>query len=190
MADDSSFLQRWSRRKHEAARVAQPAPEAVTARPQVEPPLPAVAAGQPAAAAPTPLPAEAPPLPPVESLTLESDFAPFLSAKVDEAVKRAAMRKLFSDPRFNVMDGLDIYIDDYSKPDPMPEGMLERLADVYKTIEEKIVEPSAPEAAAIAAETTAAPVPEATAEPGSPLVDADQTNPTPRTGSDSNEHIG
>jgi hypothetical protein len=25
------------------------------------------------------------------------------------------------------MDGLDIYIDDYSKPDPLPPGMLERM---------------------------------------------------------------
>ena len=49
-------------------------------------------------------------------------------------VKRAALRKLFTDPHFNVMDGLDIYIDDYSKPDPMPEGMLDKLADVYTTL--------------------------------------------------------
>ena len=32
----------------------------------------------------------------------------------------AAMKKLFTDPHFNVMDGLDIYIDDYRKPDPLP----------------------------------------------------------------------
>ena len=30
------------------------------------------------------------------------------------------MKKLFSDPHFNVMDGLDTYIDDYGKPDPIP----------------------------------------------------------------------
>ena len=30
------------------------------------------------------------------------------------------MKKLFSDPHFNVMDGLDTYIDDYGKPDPLP----------------------------------------------------------------------
>jgi hypothetical protein len=46
---------------------------------------------------------------------------------VDHGVRNAAMRKLFSDPRFNVMDGLDVYIDDYSKPDPLPEGWLEKL---------------------------------------------------------------
>jgi hypothetical protein len=55
------------------------------------------------------------------------------------------------------MDGLDIYIDDYSKPDPMPEGMLAKLADVYKTIEEKIPGPPPEEATAIAADAPAPP---------------------------------
>ncbi|MFO1283188.1 MAG: DUF3306 domain-containing protein [Burkholderiales bacterium] len=66
-------------------------------------------------------------LPDVDSLTFDADFSAFLQPKVDESVKRAALKKLFSDPRFNVMDGLDVYIDDYSKPDPLPPGMLERL---------------------------------------------------------------
>jgi hypothetical protein len=46
---------------------------------------------------------------------------------VSPEVKNAAMKKLFSDPHFNVMDGLDTYIDDYSKPDPIPESMLRQL---------------------------------------------------------------
>jgi hypothetical protein len=46
---------------------------------------------------------------------------------VDPAVQQAALKKMFTDPHFNVMDGLDIYIDDYSKPDPLPSGMLERM---------------------------------------------------------------
>src|ERR1043166_896375 len=52
----------------------------------------------------------APQLPPLDELTLDSDFRGFLHPKVDESVKRAALRKLFSDPHFNVMDGLDTYI--------------------------------------------------------------------------------
>ena len=39
----------------------------------------------------------------------------------------SALKKLFADPHFNRMDGLDIYIDDYTKPDPMPRAMLARL---------------------------------------------------------------
>ena len=45
----------------------------------------------------------------------------------DPAVQQAAMQKLFSDPHYNIMDGLDIYIDDYSKPDPIPLEMLKQL---------------------------------------------------------------
>jgi hypothetical protein len=47
---------------------------------------------------------------------------------VGTEVRNAAMKKLFTDPHFNVMDGLDIYIDDYSKADPIPESMLRQMA--------------------------------------------------------------
>jgi hypothetical protein len=46
---------------------------------------------------------------------------------VDEGLKRQALKQLFQDPQFNVMDGLDVYIDDYSKADPLPEGWLEKM---------------------------------------------------------------
>ena len=82
----------------------------------------------PAASAPsTAAPAAELPLPPVESLTFESDFSAFMRPGVDSTVRRAALRKLLRDPRFNVMDGLDVYIDDYTKPDPLPQGWLEKL---------------------------------------------------------------
>jgi hypothetical protein len=55
------------------------------------------------------------------------DFSAFMKPDVDPAVQQAAMKKMFSDPHFNVMDGLDIYIDDYSKPDPIPLEMLKRM---------------------------------------------------------------
>ena len=134
MADNPTFLNRWSRRKHEAARATQTPAEPAPAPPELPVATPAAAAA-PAVQA-TAMPAE-PPLPPVESLTLASDFKPFLSAKVDESVKREALRKLFTDPHFNVMDGLDTYIDDYSKADPLPEGLLDKLANVYRTLDDK-----------------------------------------------------
>jgi hypothetical protein len=107
--DDSreGFLGRWSRVKTEA-RAAEAAP-------------------------PVPVPAqrgaddEPPVLPPVEELTLDSDFSGFFHPKVDEDLRRSALRKLFSDPHFNVMDGLDTYIDDYSKTVPIPAAMLAGL---------------------------------------------------------------
>ena len=58
---------------------------------------------------------------------LAPDFSAFMKPDVDPAVQQAALKKMFTDPHFNVMDGLDIYIDDYSKPDPLPPGMLERM---------------------------------------------------------------
>ena len=66
-------------------------------------------------------------LPPVESLTIDSDFTAFLQPKVDETLKRQALKQLFRDPRFNVMDGLDVYIDDYSKPDPIAPEVVRQL---------------------------------------------------------------
>ncbi|CAM3701361.1 DUF3306 domain-containing protein [Polynucleobacter antarcticus] len=55
------------------------------------------------------------------------DFSAFIQPGVDPAVQQAAMKKMFSDPHFNIMDGLDIYIGDYSKPDPIPLEMLKRM---------------------------------------------------------------
>jgi hypothetical protein len=119
---EGDFLSRWSRRKHEARR-GEPAPEVIPRTAAQE------AVSLPAGPLPVSPAVDAPPmpLPPLESLTHDSDFAPFMQADVDSNVRRAALKTLFGDPRFNVMDGLDVYIDDYSKPDPLPEGWLEKL---------------------------------------------------------------
>ena len=63
----------------------------------------------------------------VKLLTKDSDFKPFMTQSASPEVRNAAMKKLFADPHFNVMDGLDIYIDDYSKSDPIPESMLRQM---------------------------------------------------------------
>ena len=74
---------------------------------------------------------EIPPLPTladVAALTRDSDYRRFVMPGVDEGVKRAAMKKMFfSDPHFNVMDGLDTYIGDYNTPDPIPASMLRQM---------------------------------------------------------------
>jgi hypothetical protein len=71
----------------------------------------------------TPLPTMAD----VHELTAESDFSPFVAKNVAPEVRNSAMKKLFTDPHYNVMDRLDIYIDDYSQPDPIPESMLRQM---------------------------------------------------------------
>ena len=63
----------------------------------------------------------------VEQLTPQSDFSTFMTQGVSPDVRNAAMKKLFTDPHYNVMDGLDIYIGDYNTPDPLPAGMLEKM---------------------------------------------------------------
>ena len=63
----------------------------------------------------------------VDKLTHDSDYSAFMSQGVDESVKRSAMKKLFTDPHFNIMDGLDIYIDDYSKFEPITPELLASL---------------------------------------------------------------
>lgn len=100
------FLSRWSQRKQQA-REQEKALPAETPKPAAETPLPQ--------------------LPPVEQLGMDSDYRGFLHPKVDEALRRTALKKLFSDPHFNIMDGLDTYIDDYSISDPLPAAMLGEL---------------------------------------------------------------
>ena len=84
-------------------------------------PAPEVAA-EPSATEPPPTLADA------QTLTPKSDFTPYMSAQVTPEVRNAAMKKLFADPHFNVMDGLDVYIDDYTKPDPLPMSMMRQMA--------------------------------------------------------------
>ena len=64
----------------------------------------------------------------VSQLTADSDYSAFTAQSVDPQVRNAAMRKLFAaNPHFNVMDGLDVYIDDYSVGEPIPKSMLRQM---------------------------------------------------------------
>ena len=71
---------------------------------------------------------EAPALPPLDKLTHESDFADFMHPKVEDALRRAALKKLFSDPHFNVPDPFEAYSGDWTGGEPIPEEMLKTLA--------------------------------------------------------------
>jgi len=129
--DDSNFFSRWSRRKVQV-RSGEPLPP--------EPPVVPVAAPAPAvvvaAVPPAPGPAlqESPPEQPpaltledVARLTPESDYSAFVARGVPSDVRNAAVKKLFTDPHYNVMDGLDIYIDDYSKPSPLSAAEMAKM---------------------------------------------------------------
>ena len=144
------FFSRWSQRKQALARglpvketaSVQPTSTAVTT-PQAATasvlPGPAVVkapgagtagnaqkpgeAGQGDEKSQTPLPT----LDQARALTPKSDFQPFMQPGVAQNVRNAAVKQLFTDPHFNVMDGLDIYIGDYNTPDPLPAGMLQKM---------------------------------------------------------------
>jgi hypothetical protein len=136
--DDDGFLSRWSRRKlqrEEAAAApvapAAQAPLAASATVAAAAAPAAPQAVQPAASAPDAPVAPAPPptLEDVAALDVRSaDLARFVARDVDPTVRNAALKKLFAEPQWNVMDGLDVYIDDYGKPDPLPAAALRRMA--------------------------------------------------------------
>ena len=119
------FLKRWSQRKLAASR--EPATPSGTVAPN--------AANAPSVAAACGPARRLPPLPrPPRRRCRRSTRCrstpisrAFLQPKVDESLKRQALRKLFADPRFNVMDGLDVYIDDYSKFEPIPPELVAQL---------------------------------------------------------------
>ncbi len=167
-AEGDNFFSRWSQRKVRVQRgeaVVEP-PPATAPAPEPQPASAAVAA--PVAADVPEAPAEPrPTLADVAELRRDSDFTRFVRSDVDGEVKNAALKKLFTDPHFNVMDGLDTYIDDYGRPDPIPESMLRqmvqsRLLGLFDHEEEDVdaLPAAAADTAATAAEEPPAPLPE------------------------------
>ena len=141
---EKGFLGRWSARKvavKEGKSVAEPLPQQ-----RFDKVNPNGSANMPSTASVEAEPVEPPPaltLDDVAVLTPASDFSTFVAKGVDTVVKNAAMKKLFADPHYNIMDGLDIYIDDYSKEDPLPPGMLEmmRQSDMLGLFKKVLDEP-------------------------------------------------
>jgi len=154
MAD--GFLGRWAQRKQDARQgkpLVEPEPVAKVAQPVTVAPLAAPVAAQAAPVAsdgalPVSVPPPQPTLQEAQALGQDSDFKPFIAKGVDPAVRNAAMKKLFTDPHYNVMDRLDTYIDDYSQADPLPLSMLRKMASAQflKLVDEEpeIAPPAAP----------------------------------------------
>ncbi|WP_345535572.1 DUF3306 domain-containing protein [Variovorax defluvii] len=126
------FFERWSRRKQQAREGDALPPEAPDkSTTAVAPAAPVAEAASPPPGLPPEGEGEKPApltLADTDALTPESDFKPFLAGHVAPEVKNAALKKLFADPHFNVMDGLDTYIDDYSQSTPVPESVLRQMA--------------------------------------------------------------
>ncbi len=218
-AENDGFLSRWSQRK-QRVRAGQTLPETPPATPPATPPDTPLVAGRDRQALTTPpapaalsaagtlagahapaagaerRPAVAPPLPTLDDvaqLTRDADFSRFVAADVDGGVRNAALRKLFSDPHYNIMDGLDTYIDDYNTPDPLPASMLRQMvqAQALGLFDDEAVEPTAPDTITHAAGPTAEalPSPDQTADENAdlrlqPLDAAGREGPEPGAGED------
>ena len=167
------FFSRWSRQKRASAesRATQALPvdppaamlevdeaSATTVAQPLEQRPPATVSASAQASLPT--------LDDVQALTPASDFQPFMQRGVGAEIRNAAMKKLFADPHFNVMDGLDIYIDDYSQPDPLPAAMLRQMTSAQflnlfdeeseKTAQANTGDPSAAQATQVVAQSVPA----------------------------------
>ncbi|MCK5362853.1 MAG: DUF3306 domain-containing protein, partial [Gammaproteobacteria bacterium] len=114
--DDELFLSRWARRKRAARVTADVDTELAESSPQGE----KLAESAPVSADPAPVGEDSQPpeltdedMPPLDGIDENTDMSGFFSPKVTQAVKKAALRKFFHSPAFNIVDGLDDYDEDF-----------------------------------------------------------------------------
>jgi hypothetical protein len=84
---------------------------------------------------------EAPALPPVDKLTPESDFSGFMHPRVEDALRRVALKKLFSDPHFNLPDPYEAYSGDWTGGEPISEELLATLNQAQRLLFSEKTEP-------------------------------------------------
>ena len=109
--DKENPLARWSRLKRDSARTAE-APKPAPRAPEAPPPE----------------------LPPLDRLNPDSDFSAFMDRRVDDGLRRLALKKLFGDPRLNLADGLDVFSEDYSKLEDLPQELVAKLEHMRRTL--------------------------------------------------------
>lgn len=111
------FLARWSRLKQDQAPTGSAPSAAPVAASTTTAALRAPQAGE----------QEPPPLPPLEELTPESDFSAFMAPKVSDALRRAALKKLFRHPEIDLPDMFEPFSGDWTSGAPMAADMLAQL---------------------------------------------------------------
>ena len=135
-----SFFSRWSRQKSLQRDLDQARDKATNTPAPVEAVRPAparegedtkpVEAGQEAGHTDQPLPT----LEDTASLEVGANVSRFLRDGVSDAVKGAALKKLFADPAYNVISDMDDYVEDYSKMATMTKlevSKLQQSKDLY-----------------------------------------------------------
>jgi hypothetical protein len=138
MSEPEKFLDRWSRRKRDAADESA----AVEAKHAADAPPPAAESKAPPAEAPFD-PAS---LPPIESITAESNIRAFLKAGVPPELTRAALRRAWSaDPQIRDFIGLVENGWDFNDPNGMPGFGPITAGDVARLLARAIGAPPAAE---------------------------------------------
>ena len=181
MTDPENFLDRWSRKKREAAAAQETPPATPPATPKAAadaaPPVGAPDQGdKPAPSAPaTPKPEfDLASLPSLESITATTDIRGFFASGVPPELTRAALRRAWSvDPAIRDFVGLQENDWDFNAPDGIPGfGELPADFDIKKLVAQIFDEPvrerepatdaptpCEPQAAAVTEESTPAPQP-------------------------------
>ncbi len=72
-------------------------------------------------------------MPPLDALEGDASVADFFSPGVSEALRKAALRRIFRSPRFNVLDGLEDYDEDFRGFESLGEVL---TADVRHRLEQ------------------------------------------------------
>ncbi len=76
-------------------------------------------------------------LPDPDSLPSGSDFKAFLQAGVSDALRRRALRRMFSSDHYGIRDGLDDYDDDYrQRLKPLTSELAQRLRQWTRRVED------------------------------------------------------
>jgi hypothetical protein len=147
MSEERNLLSRWSERKA-AVRRGEVPPEPVdeAKAPPQDAQTASIESNQNLNAESAPADEDMPALPPIEELDFSSDYTVFLNAKVPEALRRAALRKLWaSDPVLANLDGLNDYDEDYNLVDTtitaaqtayrVGRGYLEEIEDKLEKVD-------------------------------------------------------
>lgn len=112
---DEPFLSRWARLKQQSREPPAAQAGAPPAPREEQPPGAEAGEHETATAAEAGSESREPAgLPPLDSLTEDSDFGPFMRTGVDPELRRAALRKMFRNPRYAVVDELDPFRADFA----------------------------------------------------------------------------
>ena len=185
---EQSFLRRWSRRKARAKEPAETGPPREASRPADQDQEPVEDPGRAAEPGPQERVKTDADMPDLDSIDGATNMSDFFSPGVSEELRNQALRRLFRLPKFNVVDGLDDYADNYRNFAPLGDVVtadMRHRMEMEQRRERRLAE-AEKEASAPGTETAAAHDDRDAAE-GAP---AEQPPDQPAESADTNEEAG